>query len=201
MRRRLCLCLLAALATLVVAACSALADDGEDGVPAGGGGAGRSGAGLCGAPQPGVHCGPGNNRRTSGGHGKVSHAGWPAVSGVLWIADAAGRTGTGTDLNDEMLGGHGDDTLHGGAGADILWGDQHPTGNDAWQHDVLDGGDGPDWIYTSHGTNTVTGGAGNDQIWAYYGHGTIDCGPGRDTAHVRMNGAYRLRNCERVLHF
>ena len=47
----------------------------------------------------------------------------------------------------------------------------------------------------------VVAGAGKDFIWAYYGHGTIDCGPGKDTARVRMNGAFKLKRCEKVLHW
>lgn len=153
--------------------------------------------------QAGVHCGPGLGRRTAGGGGtgKVSHAGWPAITGVLAIVDDAGRTVAGGDANDELLGGHGDDDLRGGPGRDVLWGDQHPTGNTTRQHDRLDGGPGRDFLYSSHGTNVIAGGAGNDMVWAYYGHGTINCGPGDDLARVRMNHAYRVRNCERIRHF
>jgi hypothetical protein len=38
-------------------------------------------------------------------------------------------------------------------------------------------------------------------VWAYYGKGTIDCGPGIDTARIRTNGAFHTRNCERIRHF
>ncbi len=63
---------------------------------------------------------------------------------------------------------------------------------------MLTGGRGGDFIYTSHGTNTVRAGAGNDHVWAFYGHGTIDCGSGRDIVRVKAgSGAYRLRHCER----
>ena len=47
----------------------------------------------------------------------------------------------------------------------------------------------------------VKAGAGRDYVWAYYGRGSIDCGPGNDTARVRLNGPWKLHNCERVLHF
>jgi hypothetical protein len=151
----------------------------------------------------GVSCSAGGGRRTPGGDGtgKVSHDGWPAITGVLMQADNAGRTLTGGDLNDELLGGHGDDHLIGGPGRDVLWGDQWPTGNTARQSDVLSGGAGADWIYPSHGANVVRAGAGSDHIKAYYGHGSIDCGRGKDTAQVRTNGAYKLRGCEHVVHF
>jgi hypothetical protein len=160
---------------------------------------------LCeGHRAPGVMCGPGNGRRTRGGGHKVSHIGWPAVTGILWIidpdGDGQGKTDNGTDLNDELLGLHGNDTLRGGPGKDILWGDQLPVGNNTWQHDVMDGGAGNDWIYSSHGHNDIQGGAGNDHIWGHFGHGTIDCGSGWDVVHVKRHPTYRLRNCERVLH-
>jgi len=158
---------------------------------------------LCeGHRDPAVMCGLGNGRRTRGGGEKASHIGWPAVTGILWIVReaTAGQVDDGTDFNDELLGSHGGDVLAGGAGNDILWGDQLPTGNNAWQHDVMDGGAGNDWIYSSHGHNDIRGGAGNDHIWGHYGHGTIDCGSGWDVVHVKRHPTYRLRNCERILH-
>src|SRR6476661_4496759 len=113
---------------------------------------------LCAPSQPGVQCGAGNGRKTSGGGSKVPHNGWPAVTGILWkVLDSSGRKKVGGAANDELLGHHGSDRIFGGAG--------------------------------------------NDIVWAYYGRGTIDCGPGKDTARVKLNGPWKLRNCERVLHF
>jgi hypothetical protein len=152
---------------------------------------------------PSVMCGPGNGRRTRGGGNKVSHIGWPAVTGILWIVrpdgDGHGQSDNGTELNDELLGLHGNDTVSGGLGHDILWGDQLPTDNNEWQHDVMDGGPGNDWIYSSHGHNDIKGGPGNDHIWGHFGHGTIDCGAGWDVVHTKHHSTYRLRNCERHL--
>jgi Ca2+-binding RTX toxin-like protein len=132
----------------------------------------------------------------------VSHKGWPAVTGVLWkVLDSGDHRRSGGPDNDELLGHHGDDRLSGLAGRDILWGDWDPENNTTRQQDVLKGGPGDDWLYPSHGRNRLSGGSGADRIIAFYGRGTIDCGPGRDVAQVRMNGAYRLKNCERVRHF
>ena len=64
----------------------------------------------------------------------------------------------------------------------------------------MSGGAGNDWIYSSHGLNTIDAGAGNDHVWGHFGHGTIDCGAGWDVVHVKHHSTYRLRNCERVLH-
>ncbi len=139
----------------------------------------------------GTNCQEGNGRKVSGGGDKVSHKGWPAVTGLLWIAETAGsRTYDGTDDNDELLSHHASDTVNGGPGKDIIWGDWDPKNNSTTQHDTLNGDDGADYIYTSHGTNTVRGGKGNDFIYAYYGHGTIDCGPGRqDRVKIRLGTA------------
>jgi hypothetical protein len=156
----------------------------------------------CAYARSGETCGPGNGRQTPGGGEKVSHKGWPAVTGVLWkVLDSGSHRKVGGPGNDELLGHHGSDAIAGDAGEDILWGDWDPHANNARQRDVLRGGAGDDFIYPSHGASAVYGGPGRDYIWAFYGHGTIDCGPGRDTVRVRMNGAFKLRNCEVVNHF
>jgi hypothetical protein len=176
---------------------------------------------LCQNAPAGVKCQLGLGRQTAGGkaEGKVSHKGWPRVTGVLWVLDHRGRSGTGTALNDELLGGHGDDHLVGGRGNDILWGDQWPTGNTTSQRDVLIGNAGNDWLYASHGTNSVVGGEGRDTIWSYFavkvtidagegndrvwvknGGGHVDCGPGRDVLHVPLAG-YTSRSCEVIKHY
>jgi Ca2+-binding RTX toxin-like protein len=159
----------------------------------------------CATVRSGEQCGPGNGRQTPGGigTGNVSHKGWPAITGVLWkVLDNGDHQFTGTADNDELLGHHGDDTLVGGAGKDVLWGDWQAS-NPSNQTDVLRGGDGNDFLYPSHGKNNMYGGAGNDRIIAYYGHGLIDCGPGDDDyAQTRwQSSAYKVRNCERVRHF
>jgi hypothetical protein len=178
-------------------------------------------ADLCAAVPAGVKCQLGGGRQTAGGKdvGKVSHKGWPKVTGVLWVLDHQGRSGTGSPFNDELLGGHGSDRLVGGPGDDILWGDMWPTQNNTYQRDKLVGGDGNDWLYASHGRNRVNGGRGNDIIWSYFavrasidagpgndkiwakhGTGSIDCGPGHDVLHVPLSG-YALHSCEVIKHY
>jgi Ca2+-binding RTX toxin-like protein len=156
----------------------------------------------CGPAKPGESCGEGNGRHTPGGGQSVSHAGWPAITGILWkVTDSGTHSRTGTADNDELLGHHGNDTIDGGPGDDVIWGDWQASGNDTSQVDVLKGGPGNDFIYPSHGRTTVLAGAGNDHIRAFYGHGTIDCGPGKDTAQIRENGAFKTKNCEIIHHF
>ena len=171
--------------------------------------AAQTSAEVCGPPEPGVSCAPGNNRTPAGGSGvgKVPHndgAGraWPALSGILWqVVGAGDHEQTGGAANDELLGHHGSDRLSGGGGHDVLWGDWDPSGNAAKQRDRLSGGAGNDWLYPSHGRSLVFGGPGADYVWAFYGKGTIDCGPGIDTARIRTSGAFRTKNCERIRHF
>lgn len=157
---------------------------------------------LCRQANPADKCQDGGGRRTPGGGEKVSHKGWPSITGVFWqVTGSKGRRFTGGPLNDELLGHHGSDRISGKGGRDVLWGDWNPRDNNTWQRDVLDGGPGNDWIYTSHGRNIVRGGAGKDYIWAYYGRGTIDCGPGFDTLRIRLEHKYRYKNCERIKNF
>jgi len=105
-------------------------------------------------------------------------------------------------LHNELLGGHGSDTIHAGPNGDVLWGDYKPSGQPTKQHDRLYGGAGRDFIYASHGWNTIRAGAGNDWIKAHYGRGIIDCGSGRDTLYIsrRAQKHYKIRHCERISH-
>jgi Ca2+-binding RTX toxin-like protein len=133
-------------------------------------------------------------------NGCASHAHWPKIDGEIRKANGGGETFRGTSRSDELLGHHGSDTLSGRGGSDVLWGDHDGTGQPSSQRDRIYGGDGNDFIYGSHGWNTVRGGAGNDAISVHYGRGIVDCGPGRDVYHVarsRRRG-YTFRNCEKV---
>jgi len=170
--------------------------------PGKGGATDITGAALCARVPASVTCRPGDGARTPGGGDKVSHKGWPRITGIFWkVSDNIGRRKTGGPANDELLGHHGSDRLEGGPGRDVIWGDWDALDNNTWQRDVLIGGLGHDRIYPSHGTTLVKAGRGNDYIWAYYGKGIIDCGRGYDTVRVRLSGAFKLRSCERIGHF
>ena len=156
----------------------------------------------CGQLKANEKCHEGNGAKAPGGGEKVSHAGWPAITGIYWqVEDGHSSKHSGTPDNDELLGHHGNDTISGLAGSDVIWGDWEPN-NPSGQKDVMYGGDGNDFIYPSHGLNRMFGGRGNDRIIAFYGHGTIDCGPGKsDFVQTRENGAYTVKNCEVIRHF
>ncbi len=165
-------------------------------------------AAFCPPPQAGLKCFAGDGLTSAGGGAKAPHndgAGrkWPKVNGIFWQAtDNKDRKQIASPDNDELLGHHGDERLSGAGGNDILWGDWDPKNNTTKQVDYLSGGSGNDWLYPSHGRNTILGGPGVDYVYAYYGKGTIDCGPGKDTARVRIGtGQYRVKNCETIKHF
>jgi RTX calcium-binding nonapeptide repeat (4 copies) len=163
----------------------------------------RGKRGLCPRVKRGEHCGPGLGRRTAGGGDKVSHRGWPAITGVFFVVQVHGgkHRFRGTKLNDELLGYDGHDHLDGGKGKDVLWGGYRPVPeNPPTQHDTLLGGPGRDFIYPSHGRNLVKAGPGNDRIYAHWGRGVIDCGPGDDWVGVnKYDLHFTTRNCERVV--
>jgi len=70
------------------------------------------------------------------------------------------------------LGPAGDDTIRGGDGDDIVFG----QGGD----DVIDGDDGNDKLFGGAGRDTIHGGNGNDRIFGGSGRDSLDGGPGRD---------------------
>jgi Ca2+-binding RTX toxin-like protein len=131
----------------------------------------------------------------------TSHEGWPEIDGVLKMHKQDQSSAIrGTDKSDELLGGHGNDTLYGRGAADVLWGDYKPSGQPTTQFDHIYGGDGDDFIYASHGRNTIDAGPGKDTIHAHFGRGSIDCGPGNDTLFIshKSKKGYKIKNCETI---
>jgi Ca2+-binding RTX toxin-like protein len=104
--------------------------------------------------------------------------------------------------HNELLGGHGSDTIHAGPWGDVIWGDYNPSGQPSNQVDHLYGGAGNDFIYGSHGYNVIDAGGGNDEIKAHFGRGIVDCGPGNDVLYIsrRARSGYKVRGCERISH-
>ena len=100
----------------------------------------------------------------------------------------------GGDRNDELLGHHGNDTVIGGDGKDVLWGDWELAGNGERSPTSSRGGDGNDFLYPSHGKNTMYGGDGNDRIIAYYGHGRSTAARARATTRRRAGRAAPTRS-------
>jgi hypothetical protein len=133
---------------------------------------------------------------------KASHKGWPKIDGKLII----NRNDQETPLvglkgkHNELLGGHGDDTITAGDVGDVIWGDYKPSAQPATQRDVLTGGPGKDHIYASHGINTITSNGGEDQIHAHFGRGTITCANKKPLIFLshRSKKNYKLHGCTRI---
>lgn len=101
--------------------------------------------------------------------------------------------------HNELLGGHGNDTIHAGPWGDVIWGDYKPTGQPTSQHDRLFGGPQKDFIYASHGWNRINSGGGADVIHAHFGHGIIRCS--RATTLFLSHASrkrYTLHGCRRI---
>src|ERR1700745_2743432 len=110
-----------------------------------------------------------------------------------------GRVMTPRHGHNELLGGHGSDTIHAGPWGDVLWGDYKPSGQPTRQHDQIWGGPGRDHIYAGHGRNAIRAGGGDDWIKAHFGSGLVNCGAGNDLLYIsrRAQKHYKIRNCER----
>lgn len=133
--------------------------------------------------------------------GCASHENWPHIENLLMDKPATPRPRlVGTSRNDELLGGHGSNTISGRGGDDVLWGDFNPSGQPASQVDRIRGGAGNDFIYGSHGRNVISAGAGNDKVRVHFGRGVVDCGRGFDIYHVARSrrDRYRFIRCEKV---
>jgi hypothetical protein len=115
---------------------------------------------------------------------------------------ASGSGSVAKTGHNELLGGHGNDTIYAGNQGDVIWGDYKPSGQPTSQVDRLYGGAGNDFIYASHGTNIIRAGGGNDYVKAHFGRGIIDCGGGRDVLYVsrRAQKSYKIKNCETISH-
>jgi hypothetical protein len=138
-------------------------------------------------------------------YASTSHAGWPLIDGVLAInkLDQERSLRGVPGRHNELLGGHGSDSIFGSDAGDVIWGDYKPCCQPTAQVDRVYGRGGRDFIYASHGTNYIWAGAGNDVIHGHFGHGEIHCGGGRDVVFLshRSRKGWRLSGCERVSYF
>jgi Ca2+-binding RTX toxin-like protein len=118
------------------------------------------------------------------------------------VHTAAGVVVTSRSGHNELLGGHGNDSLYAGPWGDVLWADYKPSGQPGSQVDNVLGGAGKDFVYAGHGTNVIDAGPGADYVKAHFGRGTIDCGPGNDILYVSRKAQrhYKIRNCDRISH-
>jgi hypothetical protein len=133
---------------------------------------------------------------------KTSHEGWPEIDGVLRMHkhDESGVLRGRKHRHNELLGGHGDDTIYAGDAGDVLWGDYKPSGQPTTQVDRIYGGAGKDFIYASHGRNVIFTGGGPDVVHAHFGRGEIHCASRAVIVYLshRSRPRYRLFGCRRI---
>jgi hypothetical protein len=101
------------------------------------------------------------------------------------------RVTLASDGHNELLGGHGSDTIHAGPHGDVIWGDYKPCCQPTTQVDHLFGGPGNDFIYASHGRNSIWTGGGRDVVHAHFGHGAIHCQSRRVTVFMTKETRHR----------
>jgi Ca2+-binding RTX toxin-like protein len=109
----------------------------------------------------------------------------------------------GTNGNDILIAGIGDDTLYGDGGNDRLDG--------GFGNDIINGGDGDDIIVDQGGDDNIKGGAGNDVIHAGPGLDLVLAGSGKDFVFLGTDEGsevfagegddfiYGNKNAERIL--
>jgi Ca2+-binding RTX toxin-like protein len=102
--------------------------------------------------------------------------------------------------HNELLGGHGHDTIHAGPAGDVIWGDFRPCCQPTSQVDRLYGGPGKDHIYASHGRNLIFTGGGRDLVHAHFGQGEIHCESDRVLVYLshRSRRGYDLFGCGHI---
>jgi Ca2+-binding RTX toxin-like protein len=130
----------------------------------------------------------------------TSHAGWPPIQHLqINKADANATLNAVPGVHNELLGGHGDDTINGGNAGDVLWGDYKLNGPTT-QVDRITAGTGKDFIYASHGRNIIFTGGGADVVHAHYGRGEIHCGSAEAIVYIshKSRPLYKLFGCKRI---
>jgi hemolysin type calcium-binding protein len=102
--------------------------------------------------------------------------------------------------HNELLGGHGNNTIHAGPNGDVIWGDYQGGGWLTTQINHLYGGPGNDVIYAAHGTSYIDTGAGFDLVHAHFGRGVIHCHSAQDIVYTSHKALphYTLIGCHRI---
>jgi hypothetical protein len=139
---------------------------------------------------------------TASAIGKASHQGWPQIQVLKMNSRDQSRPLVGRpEKHNELLGGHGSDTIQAGNVGDVIWGDFKPCCQPTTQVDRLNGGPGNDHIYASHGINYIHTGGGRDFVHAHFGRGgEIWCDSPNVHVYIshRSRDRYRLFGCHHL---
>jgi len=115
----------------------------------------------------------------------------PGSSGGSATSTPTPRVTLASDGHNELLGGHGSDTIHAGPHGDVIWADYKPCCQPTKQVDRLFGGPGNDFIYAGHGRDSIWSGGGRDVVHAHFGHGAIHCQSGQVTVFMTRQTRHR----------
>ena len=94
---------------------------------------------------------------------------------------------TGSAMADILAGDSRDNTIMGGGGDDRLYGG--PGGG----NDTMHGDAGHDHVFGGKGDDVLRGGTGNDHLWGNGGTNTYHGGPGSDTIHANREDVAATR--------
>lgn len=100
---------------------------------------------------------------------------------VIEATSDEGEVLVGTEADDTIIGGAGDDTCIGLEGDDVIvatTGDNTCLGEEG--DDMIIGGDGNNFLSGNEGTDTVIGGAGDDEIYGGQDDDAVTGGEGND---------------------
>ena len=112
--------------------------------------------------------------------------------GITWINRSGDASKTGTERNDNLLGGPGNEAIQALGGDDIVWGNHLPDGSGTNSHDRLYGDAGKDTIYGGRGSNHIDGGSGDDYLQGGDADNEVWARDGDDQLRVTGTGTNRF---------
>ncbi|SDE41084.1 Hemolysin-type calcium-binding repeat-containing protein [Belnapia rosea] len=96
------------------------------------------------------------------------------------VGTAFGDLVSGNQLDNQLVGGLGNDTVRGNAGADLLYGDSTTEGAAQGGVDLVDGGDGNDTLHGGAANDSLLGSFGNDELHGDAGDDLLSSSSGDD---------------------